>query len=133
MSDSHGPDSMIKEYDDIHGDGVSAQIGMSADGQQVIRLATQSQQVFDNPGWLDAATARALAAHLAELADEADLRNAYEADVPMACTACFGRVRRSSVGSPYGPRYWVHDDTPAPVVCDASPVKAMVAAGNANV
>jgi len=130
MSDSHGPDSMIKEYDDIHGDGVSAQIGMSADGQQVIRLATQSQQVFDNPGWLDAATARALAAHLAELADEADARNAYEADVPMVCTTCRRSVHRSLISAG---RRWIHNDIATGVTCQASPVKAMVAAGNANV
>jgi hypothetical protein len=127
MSDSHDPQCMIKEYDDIHGDGVSAQIGMTVAGQQVIRLATQSQSVFDNPGWLDPATARALGAYLVQLADEADARNAYEADVPMVCTECRHGVHRGRLSDP---RCWAHN---FPQDCSADPVKAMVAEGNANV
>jgi hypothetical protein len=133
------PDTMVKEYDGTEGTCIAADLqqDITTPGYPWFVRVSANPHVMagDTRAYLDPATARALARHLAELADEADSRNDETEDrptVPMVCTTCRQPVSPSGTA-------WLHDSPADARTCSAlrvtpdTPVKAMVAAGNENV
>jgi hypothetical protein len=99
------PSNMIKGFDDLDGNEMAAEIADTwTDFGWGVRVTVDANCFPAHSTMISPAQARALAAHLLELADAAEERTAdLPGPVPMACTACGKPAEESHV-----PGTWLH-------------------------
>lgn len=111
--------TMTREFDGAENSCVAAELEQDiiAPGTPwAIRLITDPHCFPNAKARLDPATARVLAQHLIDLAEEADARNPEP--VQLACRECGEPIHWSA-----GNVLWYHDTTPAILACPAAVVE----------